>query len=194
MGSDVSVNNLSIFASGGGSHFKCIHQATLNNELAVKVVLLVSNKADCGAVKYAYKNNIPVFLTTQLERDTEKLLMSLDQHHVTDLILAGFIKKIPSLLIANYKDKIVNIHPSLLPKYGGKGMYGLNVHQAVLDNAETYTGCTIHKVNEFYDEGDILAQHKVEIPNTIKTAKELSDFLKPIENQYYLNFLKKHLK
>lgn len=190
----MSVNYLSIFASGGGSHFKCIHQATLNDQLAAKVVLLVSNKPECGAVNYAHKNQIPVFLTTNIEKDSEKLLKAFEQHHVTDLILAGFIKKIPSKIIAEYKDKIINIHPSLLPKYGGKGMYGLNVHQAVLDNAETHTGCTIHMVNEHYDEGDILAQHKVEIPKTIKTAQNLSDFLKPIENEYYLNFLKKHLK
>ncbi|MCH2534081.1 MAG: hypothetical protein MK008_06535 [Bdellovibrionales bacterium] len=190
----MSVNYLSIFASGGGSHFKCIHQATLNNQLTAKVVLLVSNKADCGAVHYAHKNNIPVFLTTNIENDTQNLLQALDQHQVTDIILAGFIKKIPLEVVAEYKDKIINIHPSLLPKYGGKGMYGLNVHKAVLDNAEKHTGCTIHKVNEFYDEGDILAQHKVEIPNTIKTAQELSDFLKPIENEYYLNFIKNYLK
>lgn len=190
----MSVNLLCVFASGGGSHLKCIHKATLENKLSAKIALVVSNKLNCGAVEYAKQQKIPTFIVKNIQLNTDQLLQELHKYKVTDIVLAGFIKKIPYRLIHNYPDKIINIHPSLLPKYGGKGMYGLNVHRAVLENHETHTGCTIHRVNEFYDEGDILAQHQVEIPADIKTPEELSDFLKPIENKFYVEYLKQHLK
>lgn len=188
------MKSICIFASGGGSHFKCIHDATLKKTLSASVVLLVSNNSECGAVEYAKKQNIPVFLTKDLNSDAENLLLELKNQNVSYLVLAGFVKKIPTKLTENFKNKIVNIHPSLLPKYGGKGMYGLNVHQAVLDNHEEYTGCTVHLVNEYYDEGDVLDQKKIKIPDEIKTSQMLSEYLKPIENKFYLNFLKSYLK
>lgn len=188
------MKNICIFASGGGSHFKSIYRATLDKTLNAKIALLVSDKKHCGAVKYAEQNNIPIFLTSSLTEDSEKLIQRLGELQVSNLILAGFIKRIPVLLINAFCDKIINIHPSLLPKYGGRGMYGLNVHEAVLNNKEPYTGCTVHLVNEHYDEGDILAQHKIKIPEHIKTAEQLSDLLKPIENDFYLNFIVNHLK
>lgn len=94
------------------------------------------------------------------------LLDQLEKWETDLIVLAGYMIKIPTEIIDQYRDRIVNIHPSLLPKYGGKGFYGMNVHQAVLDNDESESGCTVHLVTEKYDDGPILAQHKVPVKDS----------------------------
>ena len=110
------------------------------------------------------------------------------------IVLAGFLLKIPKKLVAFYKNRIINIHPSLLPKYGGKGMFGMNVHKAVIKNNESYSGITIHLVNEFYDQGKILFQEKCSV-STAETAESLSKKISTLEHQFFaptiLNYIKK---
>ena len=100
------------------------------------------------------------------------------------IVLAGFLLKFPELIIAHYPNKIINIHPALLPNYGGKGMYGMNVHRAVLENKEKETGITIHYVNEHYDEGEFIAQHKVNIENCT-TAEEIAEKIHILEQRHF---------
>ena len=100
------------------------------------------------------------------------------------IVLAGFLLKFPESIIANYPNKVINIHPALLPKYGGKGMYGMHVHRAISENKEIETGITIHYVNENYDEGEYIAQHKVNIQNCT-TAEEIAAAVHQLEHQYF---------
>ena len=147
---------LAIFSSGSGSNAQNICNYFANH-LDVKVVLICTNKLDAFIVKRAEKLNIPVTFITKTELDNfDALHKTLQNTKVDFIILAGFLLKLPSIMVKKYPNRILNIHPSLLPKYGGKGMYGNNVHKAVLANKETESGISIHFVNQNYDEGKLL--------------------------------------
>ena len=157
--------NLALFVSGTGSNARVIidrFQAHPEDGIAVK--LLVSNKATAPALMMAAERGIP---TLVLDRDTfnstEKLLPHLTDFKVDFIALAGFLWLIPAYLVKAFPNRIVNIHPALLPKYGGKGMYGANVHRAVAANGELESGITIHYVNERYDEGSVIYQAAVRL-------------------------------
>jgi len=159
------VKKLVIFASGSGSNFQAIINATKNQDIHAVIAGLIVNKKNIGAVERAQKHDIPVALLTpddthQFEQQLEK---QLHKWNPDLIVLAGFLKKIPERIIRKYPDKIINIHPALLPKYGGKGFYGLRVHKAVIEAEESESGCTVHYVNEEYDKGDIIAQKKVPV-------------------------------
>ena len=151
-------SKLAIFASGRGSnaasiikHFEGIPE--------VKIALIVSNRSKAGVLELAEENSIPTFIINRTDfAKTEEILPVLLRHDISHIVLAGFLIKIPAYLILNYPQEIINIHPALLPKYGGKGMYGRHVHEAVFQNREKESGITIHLVNENYDEGKILFQ------------------------------------
>lgn len=158
--------NIVVFASGSGTNFINIFNKIQKKLINGKIVLLVSNNPNCGAVKFAKVNQINVEVVNlsieKLQKNiNNKYEMLLDFYKADLILLAGFMKKIPSNIISNYKNKIMNIHPSLLPKYGGKGFYGSNVHKAVLDAKEIKTGVTIHFVNEQYDKGTVICQKEV---------------------------------
>lgn len=150
--------NLVIFASGAGSNAKKIMEY-FRNSGAAKVVLVVCNKPGAGVIEIAKKENIPVLM---IEKERffrgDSYLPEIRKAGTDFIILAGFLWKIPGPLIEAFPKKIMNIHPALLPKYGGKGMYGQYVHQSVISAGEVESGITIHYVDEHYDNGDIIFQ------------------------------------
>jgi phosphoribosylglycinamide formyltransferase-1 len=155
-----TVKKIILFASGGGSNVKAIVKAFEGNP-QVEFPLIVCNNPKAGVISLAQSFKIDVLLVDKAHFNSAILVDTLDMHQPDLLVLAGFLWKIPSHLIAHYPNKMINIHPALLPAYGGKGMYGHHVHEAVVANKEIESGITIHMVNEHYDEGTILLQKKV---------------------------------
>jgi phosphoribosylglycinamide formyltransferase 1 len=154
-----------LFASGGGSNVKAILHYFKNNP-NLHFPLIVCNKKQAGVIEIAHKNNIDVKLISKEEFQSEGFVEFLSSFSPDLIVLAGFLWQIPALMVQTFTNKIINIHPALLPKYGGKGMYGHHVHEAVVNNKESESGITIHYVNEHYDEGNIIFQDKVSLsPN-----------------------------
>jgi len=158
-----SVKNIAILASGAGSNAQKILEY-FSDRMDIAVRLIVSNKKEAGVLNIAKLASIDTFV---VNRDsfysTTDLLVELDKRKIDFIVLAGFLWLIPPYLIQHYPDRIINIHPALLPKYGGKGMYGHFVHEAVHLAKDTHSGITIHFVNEKYDEGSIVFQERCEI-------------------------------
>lgn len=159
---------IGVMASGGGSNFKAIIDHIGEGDLEAQCKFLITNNRGCGAVGHATTYGIPVYhisgKTHPDEAEYEKALCAvLDERPVDLLILAGYMKKLPDCLIEKMPDRILNIHPSLLPKFGGKGFWGLHVHEAVLAAGETESGPTVHLVSNEIDKGRILAQRKVPV-------------------------------
>ncbi|MCL2049354.1 MAG: phosphoribosylglycinamide formyltransferase [Defluviitaleaceae bacterium] len=157
--------NIAVLASHGGSNLQAIIDGCKSGKIGGRVCVVISNNGGSMALKRAANEGIPAFhISKATAPDFEELLLKTLQTHGSDIVfLAGYLKKVPTNVLEAYKGKIYNIHPSLLPKYGGKGMFGINVHAAVLAAGETETGVTIHRVTAEYDEGDILAQKKVRV-------------------------------
>ncbi len=165
------MKNLVVFASGSGSNFQSIIDAVSDGKLNARITGLIANKYHIGAITKAEAHDIPVRVLSDIDFDRYSdyetvLLTQLTSWNADLIILAGYLRKIPESVITEFEGKILNIHPSLLPKYGGKGFYGLNVHKAVIEAGDAESGCTIHIVSEEYDKGPILAQQKVSVlPN-----------------------------
>jgi len=186
----IKYKKIVVFASGSGTNFININTNLKNG----RIVLLISNNPQCGAIKYAEENNVPFKIINDY-RYPEKNILDKEYENVLkkvnpDLILlAGFMKKIPDNIISIFSNKIMNIHPSLLPKYGGKGFYGIKVHEAVIKSSDKQTGVTVHFINNQYDEGPIILQESVivkvaDTPYSLSKRvllKEYSTFLKAIE-------------
>ncbi|MEJ6711988.1 MAG: phosphoribosylglycinamide formyltransferase [Flavobacteriales bacterium] len=152
------MTKIAIFASGSGSNAENIIQYFQGIQ-SVEIVLVLSNRKDSYVLARAIKYSIPTFVFTKNElNNTTKVLDYLHKLNASILILAGFLLKIPNNLLIEYPNKILNIHPSLLPLYGGKGMYGMNVHRSVVESKDQVSGITIHYVNEHYDQGDYIFQ------------------------------------
>jgi len=184
---------LAIFASGSGSNAEniCNYFSASSD---VEVVLICTNKKDAYIVERANKLNIPVCIFTKHEVNSfVNLHKKLQNIGVDVVILAGFLLKIPTIMIENYPNRIINIHPSLLPKYGGKGMYGSNIHKAVIENKETESGISIHFVNKNYDEGKIILQKKCVVHNN-ETVETLIEKIQKLEYNYYPVTINKILK
>ena len=184
------MTRIAIFASGSGSNAENIIRYFSDNK-SVKVVLVLSNQSRSGVLIRAQLHNIPTFIFTKDDlNECTKVHDVLKDYNASMIVLAGFLLKIPLYMIKAYPNSILNIHPALLPKYGGKGMYGMNVHTAVVENKEEKTGITIHYVNENYDEGAIIFQATCDIdehdlPEDVKTkvqALELRHFPSVIES------------
>ncbi len=164
------MKRIAILASGAGSNAANIIQYFKSKSIA-EVALVASNKADAGVLQIAESNGIPTqILTKQNFVLTDDFVMQLQSMRVDFVVLAGFLWKVPASMVAHFPQHIINIHPSLLPKYGGKGMYGHFVHEAVHAAHEAESGITVHWVNEHYDEGAIIAQHCVEISGSDSVA------------------------
>ncbi len=150
------MKNIAIFASGNGSNAEnIINFFADNNEINISLIL--SNKRDAFVVKRAEKHNIECIIVKKKQFQQEDYVVNiLKSKKIDAIVLAGFLLLIPENLVKAYPGRIINIHPALLPKYGGKGMYGMNVHKAVIENAEKQSGITIHNVNEEYDKGEII--------------------------------------
>lgn len=156
--------NAAIFASGEGTNAENLFNYFAKDP-RIKIKLVVTNRDDAGVIARAekHKKNVQIVSKAALENYTEQLIEFLQVEKIDLIILAGFLLKIPEAFIKAFPDKIINIHPALLPKFGGKGMYGANVHKAVIDNKETESGITIHFVNEEYDKGKTILQAKCEV-------------------------------
>ena len=172
-----------IFASGSGSNAEKII-LHFNKKNQVSVVGMLTNNLNAKVLDKAKKHFVPMTVFSKEELNNGNVLDILNQLQPDLIILAGFLLKFPETIIKQYPNKILNIHPSLLPKYGGKGMYGMNVHQAVLDNKEKETGITIHYVNENYDEGGIIFQKEINIENC-KTPEEIAEKVHELEYQHF---------
>jgi phosphoribosylglycinamide formyltransferase-1 len=153
------MNKIAIFASGSGSNAENIINHFEQGNVA-KVVLVLSENEKAFVFERALKLNVPSLLFTLEELKNGKVLSILKHYQIDYIILAGFLKLFPASIIEEFPHKIVNIHPALLPKFGGKGMYGSKVHQAVIESHENESGITIHFVNQNYDDGNIIFQAK----------------------------------
>jgi phosphoribosylglycinamide formyltransferase-1 len=151
-----------IFASGSGTNAENIIRYFQPTKSA-SVEAVFTNKADAQVIQRAEKYQVPSLVFTKNDLETGKVLQEINTIQPDLIVLAGFLLKFPESIVAEYPDKIINIHPALLPKYGGKGMYGMHVHRAVVENKESKTGITIHYVNENYDEGNIIFQKEVTV-------------------------------
>ncbi len=184
---------IAIFASGSGSNAENISNYFQDN-LDVEIALILANKADAFVLERAKNLNIPSFLFTGGEfRHSELVLEKLREERIDFIVLAGFMLLVPKYLVEAFPNKIVNIHPALLPSYGGKGMYGDNVHKAVIDNRETKSGISIHFVNERYDEGNIIFQAETRIEEK-DTADDLAAKIHALEYKHFPRVIGEVLK
>ena len=176
--------NAAIFASGEGTNAENLFQYFANDS-RIKIKLVVTNKDNAGVIARAekYKKNVQIISKQALENYSDKFIEFLKVEHIDLIILAGFLVKIPESFVKAFHDKIINLHPSLLPKYGGKGMYGMNVHKAVIENRETESGITIHFVNEDYDKGKTIIQAKCAIDSN-ETPESLAKKIQQLEFEY----------
>lgn len=175
---------LAVFASGSGTNTEAIIKHFINND-RIDVSLVVTNKSNAGVIKRAEKYDVDWVYLPRNEFDDEELVeVILDEHKIDWIILAGWLLLVPSFLIKKFNHRIINIHPALLPKHGGKGMYGHYVHQAVKNAGDLESGITIHLVNEKFDEGRILAQHKVRLDSS-DDALTIEQKVRDLELNYY---------
>ncbi|HLP11135.1 MAG TPA: phosphoribosylglycinamide formyltransferase [Flavobacteriales bacterium] len=178
------MKHVAIFASGKGSNVENL-LAHFNNHSSIKISLLVSNNAQAGAIDIAKKNNVDVLvLDKDQTADGNFIVAALASKKINYVILAGYLKIIPVELIHAYPEKIINIHPALLPKFGGKGMYGSHIHKAVVQSGETQSGITIHFVNEEYDKGRIIAQKAVKLEPG-DSFNEVENKVRSLEMQWF---------
>jgi phosphoribosylglycinamide formyltransferase 1 len=180
----VIMKKVIIFASGGGSNAKAIWQHSQRAESNFEVSAIFCNNKNAGVIPWCLEKKIPLVLFTNTDFLDEEFLQSVSIYDPALIVLAGFLRKVPLYLIRAYDNKIINIHPALLPKYGGQGMYGHHVHQAVKANQEIESGITIHYVNEHYDEGTFIAQYKTDLLPT-DTAEDIAKKVLALEHQYY---------
>lgn len=181
-----------IFASGSGTNAENIIKYFTGNE-KVEVVAVFTNNPDAKVLDRAKKHNISTDIFTKEELFGSKVLQKINQVQPDLIVLAGFLLKFPANIITAFPDKIINIHPALLPKYGGKGMYGMNVHKAVVENRESETGISIHFVNEHYDEGGIVFQKSVALKG-IESPEEVANKIHELEQQYFPEVIANLLK
>lgn len=173
--------NIVVFVSGRGSNLKnIINTPELHDLITIKFV--VSNVSECGAFEVARQSDIETIVVREGENHNAinyfQLLEIFDKYSIELVVLAGFLKLIPKFFIQHFSGKIINVHPALLPKFGGKGMYGINVHTTVFNSGEKKSGATVHFVNEKYDEGSIILQECVDITKLNSPVEIASEVLK----------------
>jgi len=178
------LKRLAIFASGSGTNAEKIMQFFKDHPNAV-VSLVLSNKKDAGVLERAARFGVPVRVFDRKEfYETDRIRDLLEEENIDLIILAGFLWLVPENLIQTFPDCIINIHPALLPKYGGKGMYGARVHQAVIESGDKESGITIHYVNPRYDEGKIIFQAKCKVEPG-EDAGSLAMKIHQLEYEYF---------
>ena len=178
------MSNIAIFASGSGSNAQAIVEYFKEKELH-KVKLILSNKPNAFVIERAKMLNVPAIIFDKIRfYQTSEIEQILEQEKIDLIVLAGFLWLVPANILRTYNKRIINIHPALLPKYGGQGMYGMRVHQAVIDNHETETGITIHYVNEIYDKGEIIFQAKCKVDPS-DTAEKIAEKVHALEYEHF---------
>lgn len=176
--------NIAIFASGSGTNAENIIRYFEKKKL-VKVALVLSNNANALVLERAKELNVPTFVFDRKMLDDSNLVVdALREYEIHFVVLSGFLLRVPVSILQAYPNKIVNIHPALLPRHGGKGMYGMRVHQAVVNSKDADTGITIHYINEHYDEGDVIFQASCEVLPT-DTPEAVAAKVHELEYRYY---------
>jgi phosphoribosylglycinamide formyltransferase-1 len=181
---NIKTKNIAIFASGSGTNAEQIILHFKGSSVG-RVKLLLSNKPDAYALVRAENLSIPTLVFSRDEfYDSDKIIDILRKRQIDLIVLAGFLWLVPANLIKAFPDSIINIHPALLPKYGGKGMYGMRVHQAVIDSGDAQSGISIHYVNEKYDEGKIIFQARCDVTSE-DTPQTLAQKIHQLEYEYF---------
>jgi phosphoribosylglycinamide formyltransferase-1 len=187
------LKNIAIFASGGGSNAQSIVSHFAEVDWA-QVVLIVTNNARAGVIQRAARLGVPcLVLTPKQYKDPAYLQQLMRQFDISLVALAGYLKLIPPAFTRAFPGKILNIHPALLPAYGGKGMYGMNVHRAVIEAGEAESGMSIHLVNEQYDEGEVLFQDRVSIAPDW-SPEDLQQAVLRLEHRHFPRVIEEVLK
>lgn len=181
------MKNISVFISGSGSNLKAIYKSIESGEINGKIVLVISSKK-CAGSQFANKKKITTYVINQ-PNIGKKMIDLLDKHNIDLICLAGYLKLIPSLVIKKYRNRIINIHPALLPKFGGKGYYGMRIHESVIKANEKESGVSIHFVNEEYDKGLIIAQKVIKIMKN-ESAENLASRILKEEHKLYPKIIK----
>jgi phosphoribosylglycinamide formyltransferase-1 len=186
------MNRVAIFASGSGTNAENIIGHFCNSKIA-RVALVLTENPNAFVLKRAQKLGVPAHIFTMEALKNGGVAKLLHSERIDFIVLAGFLKLIPADIITMFANKIINIHPALLPKYGGKGMYGNNVHKAVIDAGETETGITIHLVNEHYDKGDILFQAKCPV-HASDTVEDVASRIHLLEYKYFPSIIDQYIQ
>jgi len=191
------VKNIAVFASGRGSNFKKIFHSIKEGKIPARVCCLITDNSKAGAIEFAKENDIPVYTIPPKQYHTSEdfgkaLLEVLNNYNIEWIVLAGYLKKIPDIVVEKYANRILNIHPALLPAFGGKGMYGMHVHEAVFVSGAKVSGVTVHLVNNEYDRGPIVMQRPVDI-ESCRSPEEIASTVLKVEHQLYSEALKKIL-
>ena len=188
---------LAAFCSGTGSNFQSLYHAINERGLPARFTLCLSNRSECGAITFARQHGIPTVHLSEKQYDTPgefaaAMLRTLEEHSVDYILLAGYLRKVPEAVVSAYSFRILNIHPALLPDFGGPGMYGINVHKAVLEAGRKESGATVHYVDADYDKGPVLLQRKVPVEPG-DTPESLAARVLACEHRLYPDALEKLL-
>jgi phosphoribosylglycinamide formyltransferase 1 len=174
---------IAIFASGSGTNAEAIMKYFQDHPL-IKIELVLTNNSNALVLERARKFGVPTKVFNREEFASDEVVKWLREYGVTHIVLAGFLWLIPASLLKSYPDQIINIHPALLPKFGGKGMYGMKIHELIRSLNETETGITIHLINDKYDEGPILYQGRCEVAS-VDTPKDIANKVHQMEYANY---------
>ncbi len=175
---------IAVFASGRGSNAKALFER-LKEHSRIELALIVSDREDAGVLELGRAEKIPFKVLHGEEiLDGSAILRVLEGEQIDLIVLAGYFKKIPEAVVEAYRGRILNVHPALLPEFGGKGMYGEHVHRAVLEEGKEKSGITVHRVDEHYDNGDILFQKPCPV-KADDTPQTLAERVKALEHRYY---------
>jgi phosphoribosylglycinamide formyltransferase 1 len=188
------VENIAIFASGSGTNAEnIINYFKDNTEVTVKLIL--TNNKEAGVLERAARLGVESVIFSRPDLfENGRVKRILVDNKITFIVLAGFLWLIPKNILDLYEERIINIHPALLPKYGGKGMFGDRVHQAVIENNENETGITIHYVNDAYDEGNVIFQEKCSVDTSRESVDEIAEKVHRLEFEHYPRIIAQLLK
>ncbi|NTW49530.1 MAG: phosphoribosylglycinamide formyltransferase [Chlorobiales bacterium] len=189
---------LAVFCSGAGSNFQALYRGIQEHSLPAEIVLCLSNRSQCGAMQFASEHDIEPLHLSEKQFDTYEafssaMLKALQDRRIDYILLAGYLKQIPPKVVSAYPKRMLNIHPALLPKFGGDGMYGMNVHRAVIAAGEKQSGPTVHFVDEGYDTGEIFMQRAIDIAPD-DTPETLAAKVLKVEHVIYTDALAKLLR
>ena len=184
---------IGVLASHQGTNFQAIVNACEQDRVQAKVALLICNNSDAPVLARARKSGVPTVHLSSLTHPSANALDESMNNHLVDkdidlIVLAGYMKKLGRLVLETHKDRIINVHPSLLPRHGGPGFYGSRVHQAVIESGDSETGATVHLVNGDYDMGKTLLQEKISV-NLDDTPGSLAERLRPIEHKLLIEVI-----
>jgi len=188
------MKKIAIFASGEGSNFKAIYEKIICGNIPAEIPIVISNNPNCGAIFFAKENAISTLIINKSrypDSDSQDIILeeTLLKAKVNLICLAGYMKMLPKNIVANFANQILNIHPALLPAFGGKGFYGMKVHESIIQSKVAISGATVHFVDNQYDHGPIVAQEEVAIEKD-DTANSLAKKVLTIEHSIYPEVVK----